>query len=299
MNKNVSVIIPTYNRAQKLKNAIKTVLNQTYPYFELIIIDDNSSDETDEVVQSFNDERIRYIKNDENLGQVRARNKGIELSNYDFIAFLDDDDEWLPNKLKMQVKSLNSLSEEYCGVFTGIYVIENGKIIDTKVPQVEGDVFRDLLTSKGCSIGNITFMLKRDALEKVGGFSSDLPAREDFELSLKLAKKYKFGIIKKPLVKVNFDSKDRVTTDYSKILTATERIYAKYKETIKKDKKIYAKFMYKLAILELLNNNKNDSIKYLEKAIKTYPINIKYLSVRILVGLFPNLYCLLRDFLKH
>lgn len=104
----VSVIIPTYNRADAIGQAIKSVLNQTYRNFEIVIIDDSSDDETENVVKSFNDERIKYIHNKAKTNLPTARNQGVRESNLDskYIAFLDDDDEWLPQFLEQTVKVL-------------------------------------------------------------------------------------------------------------------------------------------------------------------------------------------------
>ncbi|RLF83553.1 glycosyl transferase, partial [Thermococci archaeon] len=100
----VSVIIPTYNRANLLKRAIASVLNQTFTDFELIVVDDASPDNTPEVVRSINDGRIRYVRLKKNSGGPVARNTGIRKARGRFIALLDDDDEWLPNRLELQIK---------------------------------------------------------------------------------------------------------------------------------------------------------------------------------------------------
>ena len=100
----VSVIIPTFNRQKYLKNAINSVLNQTYENIELIIIDDNSSDNTQSYVEDINDNRLIYIKNSKNLKAPKSRNIGIEKSRGDYIAFLDDDDTWYKTKLEKQIK---------------------------------------------------------------------------------------------------------------------------------------------------------------------------------------------------
>jgi len=110
MNKKptVSVIIPAYNRAHLIGRAIKSVLNQAYQDFELIIIDDCSTDNTDEVVREFQkkDNRIIYLKHDQNKGGSAARNTGIKVSKSEYIAFLDSDDEWLPEKLEIQMEAI-------------------------------------------------------------------------------------------------------------------------------------------------------------------------------------------------
>src|SRR4030095_982853 len=99
----VSVIIPTHNRAEFLRSAITSILNQTFQDFEIIIIDDASKDHTREIIAHFNDARIKVIHNQVSEGAAGARNIGIRNSTCEYIAFLDDDDEWLPEKLQMQI----------------------------------------------------------------------------------------------------------------------------------------------------------------------------------------------------
>lgn len=109
----VSVIIPTYNRPALIQRAIKSVLNQTHQNFEIVIVDDSPNDETEKVVKSFNDQRIKYIKNKERKGPSAARNQGIKASDPQskYIAFLDDDDEYLPILLEKAVKKMEENSE--------------------------------------------------------------------------------------------------------------------------------------------------------------------------------------------
>src|SRR5262245_29216969 len=102
----VSVIIPTHNRAEFLRSAITSVLNQTFQDFEIIVVDDASTDNTSEVVTYFGDKRIKYMRNNINKGDAGTRNVGVVNSNCTYIAFLDDDDEWLPNKLQIQIDML-------------------------------------------------------------------------------------------------------------------------------------------------------------------------------------------------
>lgn len=114
----VSVIIPTYNRAHLLGRAIQSVLAQTYEDFEIIVVDDASTDVTEQVVKSFADDRINYIRHQKNKGGSSARNTGIKAAKGEFIAFLDSDDEWVPKKLEKEINRLQTLSNEV-GVFYG------------------------------------------------------------------------------------------------------------------------------------------------------------------------------------
>ena len=116
----VSIILPTYNRAHIIEKAIQSVLNQTYQDFEIIIIDDGSKDDTKKIIRGFQekDNRIKYIRFEENKGAAAARNAGIKMSKGEYITFQDSDDEWLPEKLEKQMKIIETSSENivvYCG----------------------------------------------------------------------------------------------------------------------------------------------------------------------------------------
>jgi len=115
----VSIVIPTYNRAGLLSRTIQSVLNQTYQDFEIIIVDDGSTDKTEEVVKSFNSKKIFYNRHEENKGANAARNTGIKASRGEYIAFQDSGDEWLPQKLERQMKVFENASPEVGVVYTG------------------------------------------------------------------------------------------------------------------------------------------------------------------------------------
>jgi len=108
----ISVIIPTYNRAKSITRSIITVLNQTYENYELIVIDDCSTDSTKKILQSFSDKRIIYVRHLYNQGAAAARNTGIKIAKGKYIAFQDSDDEWLPKKLEKQMKVFKTASSK-------------------------------------------------------------------------------------------------------------------------------------------------------------------------------------------
>lgn len=114
----VSVILPTYNRAHLLERAIQSVLDQTYPDFEIIVVDDASIDNTVNIIKGIINERIRYIRHEKNKGAAAARNTGIKLAKGKYIAFQDSDDEWLRDKLEKQIKIFETVSPEVGVVYT-------------------------------------------------------------------------------------------------------------------------------------------------------------------------------------
>jgi len=199
----VSTIIPTYNRAEFLRMAITSVLNQTFQDFEIIVVDDASEDHTHEIIDNFGDRRIKYIRHEVNKGVTAARNTGVLSSSGNYIAFLDDDDEWLPRKLQMQVVLLEDSSSTVGGVYTSHVKIDRatGKILDRVVAQKRGNIGNDLLKDY-CLIGTAsTILLRKQCFDRVGLFDESIEFGEEYELLIRVAKEFDFECIQECLVK--------------------------------------------------------------------------------------------------
>lgn len=223
MKEYVSIIIPTYNRMDKLKKSVNSVLEQTYSYFEIIIIDDASTDQTEAMVKSFSDTRIRYIKNKKNLGPAAARNIGIENAKYEYIAFNDSDDSWLNDKLEKQMDKMHS-NEAFGMVYCAYYLGNENKKV--KVPSdmfskkdLEGDIFQSLWRAN--KIGTPTILVKKQCIEYIGKFNEDLHSIEDWEFVLRIASRYQIGYVNEVLVNatksytgVDSNKKAQVSTYY-------------------------------------------------------------------------------------
>lgn len=192
----ISVIITTYNRKNLLKRAIKSVLAQTYSHYNIIIVDDGSTDNTSEL-QILNDPRITYISQT-NQGTSAAKNTGIKESSAPFIAFLDSDDTWEKNKLAVQIKYMEE--NPSCKIsYTEETWIRNGKFVNPKriYHKAGGEIFDK--TIQHCIIGISTIMIKRDLFEKIGTFDETLPVCEDYDLWIRIAAKHKIALIKQKL----------------------------------------------------------------------------------------------------
>jgi len=198
----VSVIIPTCNRSAYLKRAIESVCAQTYTDFEIIVIDDASTDDTPEVVAQFRDKPIKYIRHAENKGGSAARNTGITHSQSEYIAFLDDDDEWLPNKLDMQVALLDSSSDQVGVVYTGNQTIdwETQQVRATIRPTKRGDLSKDLMRYNPVGPTSST-LIRRKCFELVGMFDESLPSFQDYDVWIRISRKFHFENITLPLLK--------------------------------------------------------------------------------------------------
>lgn len=185
----VSVVIPTYNRAHLLSRAINSVLAQTFSDYEIIVIDDGSTDHTRGIVDRFRGSRIRLLRLERNWGASRARNLGIQTAHGDWVAFLDSDDEWLPRKLELQVARLQETNDSHATVVYCLCDQYDGSTKRT-VPSTgrlhEGDVFDHLLRNRRPPTAS-AFVVKRSCLLRIGGFDEGFPSSNDIDLWLRLA----------------------------------------------------------------------------------------------------------------
>lgn len=200
----ISVIIPTYNRAKLLPQAIESVLNQTFQDFELIIVDDGSTDNTEEIVKNFQekDKRIKYLKHQKNKGPSATRNTGIKNSQGKYIAFLDADDIWLPQKIEIQ---LNKIKETNVNVIFSNWYIWNPKN-NTKIKAFDSNPIdakqKNLISSLvKKNFGNSSAILANNSLFKKNLFDENLRYSEDYDLWFKFfLKRMKIVFITNPLV---------------------------------------------------------------------------------------------------
>ena len=193
----VSVIIPTYNRGWALKKAIDSVLAQDFTDFELIVVNDGSTDNTQEILSSYKEDIIVLKQN--NKGVSSARNRGIASASGRFIAFLDSDDLWLPQKLSTQVDFFNSNPEALI-CQTEEEWIRNSIFVNPKKRhrKLSGDIFEQSLYL--CLVSPSAVMIKRSLFEKTGMFDESLPACEDYDMWLRVSCRYPVYLIDTPLI---------------------------------------------------------------------------------------------------
>lgn len=198
----ISVIIPTYNRCNLIEKAIGSVINQTFSDWEIIVVDDHSTDDTRTLVELMKISNLKYFYNSANWGAAESRNIGIKNSSGKYIAFLDSDDEWLPQKLEKQYNLLK-VSEDKIGViYTNSYLKKNGDLIPFLpykwIKNKKGDLFSQLLSNN--FIATPSLMIKKEVFNLVGIFDAAFTVIEDYDLLLRIAKKYDFLYINEPLV---------------------------------------------------------------------------------------------------
>lgn len=199
MNK-ISVIIPTWNRAKTIKVAISSVLNQTLPPYEILICDDGSEDNTFSVVESFKDDRIKYINCGRNGRPAIPRNIGIRESKGDWLAFLDSDDEWSPDKLASQMNRLSQSGNKACSTNADRIIPGKGSVGNLLDYRNDSITFRDIVKCNNviCS----SMLISRSLIDVVGSFpeGKEFKAIEDYALWLKIATLTDIDYIDQPLV---------------------------------------------------------------------------------------------------
>tara|TARA_X000000950_G_scaffold59730_1_gene72534 strand:+ start:5636 stop:6481 length:846 start_codon:yes stop_codon:yes gene_type:complete len=193
----ISVIIPTYNRKKTLARAIQSVINQSLSPFEILIIDDGSNDGTEEWVKE-NFQNIKYIYQN-NRGVSSARNIGIENANGDWVAFLDSDDEWLPNKLHEQLKAIES-NPEVKFFHTNEIWIRNGVRVNQmkKHKKYGGYIFEKCLDM--CRVSPSSVLIQKEVFDNIGVFDESLRVCEDYDLWLRITSKYPVVFLDVPLI---------------------------------------------------------------------------------------------------
>jgi len=193
--KYVSVIIPTFNRCFLLKKAIESVLAQTYRHFELIVVDDGSTDQTAELLAAYDE--VIYLRQ-ENSGPAAARNRGVRAAAFDLIAFLDSDDCFDKRKLEIQVAAMRD--NPACLIsHTDELWFRHGQVLNQKNrhQRAGGFIFAECLPL--CAVGMSTVMLRRRLFDAVGFFDEDFPCCEDYDLWLRVAANHAFLLIDRPL----------------------------------------------------------------------------------------------------
>lgn len=282
----VSVVIPTYNREDVIKRCIKSVLNQTYDNIEIIVVDDGSTDSTQEIVQNIESEDINYHYFNNNLGANVARNKGIELASGDLIGFLDSDDIWLPDKTAKQVSVFNNSNDRLGVVYSGYYVSDQyGKRIG-ELPQISGDIFEEELSGDKISPTS-TVMVRQECFEKVGGFNEELPARQDYNMWFRISKKYKFDYVNEPLAKINLSRDDRISEDFDQRMKANRYMLEKVKQEVSdynklKKMKILSGQYRSISRYCFIHHYPSNAQKYSLQAIKYYPFSLEQWAILIL-----------------
>jgi glycosyltransferase involved in cell wall biosynthesis len=265
-----SVIIPTYNRAHTIERAIESVLNQTFKDFELIVVDDGSTDKTLALLKKYDGKIKLFTQN--NQGVSATRNFAVEHANGSWLAFLDSDDEWLSHKLQLQFDFIQQ-NNNYPLVHGEEIWIRNGTRVNPKKKHQKGGGDQFLASLKLCAISPSVAVIKKDIFLELGGFREDFPACEDYDLWLKLTSLYEVGFIDNPLVKKYGGHGDQLSQkfkamDYWRVKSIAWVLENRNLSYEKKDHAV--KVLKKKAKILLQGYQKHQNLEHYEEVLKLY-----------------------------
>lgn len=280
----VTVVITTCKREPSIiERAISSVVEQTYKEWELVIVDDSPHDwklrnEVKETVKSFSkDHRVKYFENESNYGACYSRNIGLKKANGDYIAYLDDDDEWLPDKLEKQVEAMKKASDEVALVY-GPYYEENEETKERKnidVPLLSGFLYEELMR-QGNFFGGMSMPLMRTrCVIDVGGFDELMPAVQDMDLWLRIAMKYPVTSIPEPLTIYHVYAGEKISNNPQKKIAGLKRLNEKNKEYLEKDKRVHWRKNMVLIPYLLKANEQQEAFQLWREAVVLCPDKIK------------------------
>ena len=235
MPQTVTAVITTYHRrAELLERAIKSVLAQTYPDIELIVVDDNENDSPycGEISSLCGRTGARYIKQNGNQGACAARNLGIQYASGEYIGFLDDDDEWMPEKIEKQVARFQSGNDRLGMVYCRGLIIDEETSLSQDYYSIMSplNLTFDMMLAKDY-IGTTTNpLIRKECFDRVGGFWTKQPARQDYEMWIRIAREYEIVGLEGPLFKNYHHAGDQITKQPIRAFIGMRNIYWRYKK---------------------------------------------------------------------
>jgi len=279
----VSVVIPSYKRPHMLGRALKSVLSQTYDNLEIIVVNDDPETDLDRITVL--DDRIKLINHEKNRGAPAARNTGIKNSTGEYIAFLDDDDEWLPEKIEKQVKKFEELDSNYGIVYCWWKIIKKEKTIE-KTPEKKGDIYPDSLQS--CPATTSATMLRKEVFDNVGPFNTELQSHQEWDMWFRTSKKYKFSYIPEILMLQHRTHLDRISANINRHVETWDIIMEKYKDEFEKHPSIlHQKTKAKGVRLGSMGANSKICSRFFKKSLEYGDKDIMSL-IYLMVSKFPT-----------
>ncbi|MCX6752830.1 MAG: glycosyltransferase family 2 protein [Candidatus Nomurabacteria bacterium] len=258
----ISIIIPTYNSSKFIRNTIQSVLEQTYTDWELLIIDDCSKDETEEIIKEYKkkEPKIKFYKTDNNSGgPALSKNIGIKNSNGSYIAFLDHDDEWHKEKLEKQIKLFENSKDKNLGIVSTFLDIKEKETIIKYSKNYRKDILK-YLASGNFLMTSSCIMVKKDVFEKIGLFDKSLSVSDDLDMWIRIAKNnYNFDYVPEYLTTYIYHNKNASLINREN--------YTETKLLFKKHKEIYLKYNIKIVILNYILYLFPNSEKKIKKII--------------------------------
>lgn len=271
----VSVIIPTYNRRELLREAIRSVLEQSFRDFELIVVDDGSDDGTREMIQREFPGLLTYLYQ-ENQGVSRARNRGLKLAQGEFVAFLDSDDLWLPRKLERQMAFMQSHPKaQIC--YTDEIWIRRGVRVNPKKKHAKysGWIYPRCLPL--CIISPSSALMRRGLLEEVGGFDEELPVCEDYDLWLRISARHPIHFLPEKLIVKRGGHQDQLSRRWGNDIWRVKALLKMLKDpSLRPDwRRMTVEELHRkgsILIKGFRKRGKEEEAKYYERILEQYPL---------------------------
>ena len=276
----VTAVITTYKRPPELLDrAIKSVLNQTHQNIELFVVDDSPAEyelrsAVKTLVESYTTKNVTYVPHEKTMGACAARNSGLARAQGNFIGFLDDDDEWLPNKIEDQLKAFDS--EDVALVYCSYLIVldstekqEEHKGLFTREKVYEKLMYQNF-------IGSASFpLLRTEVLRQIGGFDVEMLSSQDYDVWLRIAKDHAVNYVKEPLVLYHWHEGEQITKNPAKKIAGIERFISKNIDYIKKHKDVYWVHYMSLIVWYTRAGNRKKAFSIWLKTIFKAPFKVK------------------------
>jgi glycosyltransferase involved in cell wall biosynthesis len=274
----VSVVIPTYNRAELVERAVHSVLSQTYPDLEVIIVDDASTDNTRDRIKALQqvDRRIQYFRHDNNRGAQVARNTGIQAAKGEYMAFLDSDNEWLPRKLERQMVLFFPKADSPGVVYCGYSKVSAGSdVLNEYVPRYRGLVYKQVLGD--WLTDTSTLVVRKDILERIHGFDENIRAYQEWDLCIRLSRECEFDFVPECLTLYHQHALPSISKDHLRDAYGYLGVVDTYREAILGEcgRRTLSEHYLTTARLFILANRFDLARAYFLKSVRYDPLKIK------------------------
>ncbi|EMA63078.1 glycosyltransferase family 2 protein [Halorubrum lipolyticum] len=274
----MSVVIPHFEAPELLRDALSSVESQTYDHIKCIVVDDCSDCDIRSVVDEYANTRLKI--HEKNQGAAATRNTGISLAEGEYIAFLDVDDTWDNRKIEAQVAIFEKNNENVGLVYSGFEQVFPDKVSITHDPVYRGNIYKKEL-EKDRIHPTSTVMVRNDVLEEVGGFNENLPARQDYELWLRVTEKYSVDVVDQILV-TKIERKDNISNDYTRRIEGDLLVLEFVQKKINDHqiswilrRKIVSYHHYLIGRDYDLLGDRNKSLRHIIQSLLLYPLRVE------------------------
>ena len=287
----ITAIIPTYKRPFKLlERALRSVLAQTYRNIEVVVVDDSPSTYQGRAEIAANihlDDRVTYIQHDAQKGACAARNTGLAHANGKYIAFLDDDDEWLPEKIELQYRRIEETGAAM--IYSGAYriILREGKEYSRRRTYCTktGFLYEDLLRKN--FIGSTSFvLLDKAVLEELGGFNVEMASAQDVELWIRIAKGHTIDCVDEPLTNYYIHDGDRISSDADKKIKGLETLMSLHADFFNLHPDIKSLNLLKIVAYYRTRDGRSAALRKWREAAALHPVSLT--SLKTLVKIFVH-----------